>query len=158
MFDLYDTHQTVEAWVDGKWTLYDPTFHLTLKVDGKRVGAFEAREWFIKGRGKPVELEFLGEVKYPARVDNYPLRYEILFNNIYVDLDDDMGPIRFIPFVGPWITRNHMYLSSDIGLSTMPQNFYRFLYNIVLIVIPVINLLLFLGMVLLWRKARCLRQ
>lgn len=158
LFDLYDVHASVEAWVDGKWRLYDPTFHLTLKAGGKRVGAFEAREWFIKGRGAPVELEFLGEVKYPARVDNYPIRYGIHFNNIYVDFRRDMWLLSDIPFVGRWLSRELVYSSSDPGLSAMPQETYRFLYFTTLVVLPAINLILLVAMFLLWLKVRRARQ
>lgn len=156
LFDLYDTHASVEAWVEGKWRLYDPTFHLTLKAGDKRVGAFDAREWFIKGHGTPVELEFLGEVKYPARVDRYAVRYEILFNNTYVDLRRDMWILSNIPFVGPWLSRELVYSHSDPGLSVMAQDFYRFLYYVTLVVLPAINLVLLFTMWRLWQKApRC---
>lgn len=156
LFDLYDTHASVEAYVDSKWRLYDPTFHLSLKAEGKRVGVFTARDWFIKGIGPRVELEFLGEVKYPARIDNYPIRYEAFFDNVYVNARRDIGVLGDIPFVGGWLSRELLYPIIDPGLSTMAQDFYRVLFYTTLVVIPAINLSLLLAMGYLWRKAhRC---
>lgn len=153
LFDLYDTHVSVEAWVDNKWRLYDPTFHLSLTADGERIGAFSARDWFIKGRGQRVELEFLGEVKYPTRVDNYYIRFEAILNNAYVNSQRDMGFLDDIPFVGRWIGRELLYpISPD--LSTMTHNFYRFLYYNTLAVLPTINLVLLIAMGLLWRNSK----
>lgn len=152
--DTFDTHVTVEVWVDGKWKLFDPIFHIALRKNDERIGAFAARDWFIKGQGRRVELEFLGEVKYPARVTTYPIRYEIHLNNVYVDRYRDIGIVGDIPIVGRWLSRELAYPIEDRGLSTMAQDFYRFLYYTTLVVLPVINLLLLLTMWLIWRKAR----
>lgn len=156
LFDLYDSHASVEAWVDGKWRLYDPTFHVVLKNSDsdERIGTYAAQDWFIKGQGQRVELEFLGEVKYPARVGNYPIRYEIFLNNVYVDRYRYIGILGDIPVVGRWLSRELTYPSKVPGLSTMAHDFYRFLYYTTLVVLPGINLLLLLTMWLLWRKTR----
>lgn len=87
-----DTHVTVEAWINGKWRIYDPTFHITLKSNGERIGAFDAQDWVLYGKGKPFTIEFLGDVAYPARVETYHVRYEAHFNNVFVELRSGSFP------------------------------------------------------------------
>lgn len=83
LFDPRDTHATVEAYVDGAWRLYDPTFHLTLNMSQRRVGALEARRAIFAGKNN-LALNHLGSTNYPARTDNYYISYTSLMNNIYV--------------------------------------------------------------------------
>jgi hypothetical protein len=91
-FSTLDSHVTVEAWINGGWRIYDPTFHITLKRGGERIGAFEAQDWAVFGKGKPFSIEFLGAVLYPARIEKYPLRYEAHFNNVFIELRSGSFP------------------------------------------------------------------
>lgn len=154
VFDVFDTHVTVEAFVDGKWRVYDPTFHVALKENGTRIGAYEAQSWLQKIRGTNLAVEFLGDVRYPARTNVYPLRYEAHFNNVYVELKRSHGIVRAIPFIGVWLGPQWAYQGEGSGISTMAQDFYRFLYYGTLVVLPAINLVLLLAMGYLWRTAR----
>jgi hypothetical protein len=139
LFDSFDAHTTVEAWVNGKWRLYDPTFHMTIRSAGRRIGVFEGRDWFLKGKGDPVTFEFLGEVQYPARTQSYPVRYEALLNNVYIDLREKYFPRQV-----------YAYLQDDDGLSSQGQDFYRTLYLVTFIVLPAINAILLLAIWGLW--------
>ena len=153
LFDLYDVHASVEVWLNGKWRLFDPTFHIELRQNKARVGVFDARNYFIRGIGQPVNIEFLGEVLYPVRIENYHLKYESHFNNVYVDMQRDIGFLGKLPVVGRWLSRELVYSDHESGVSTMPQKFYQFLYYGTLVVAPVINLTLFVViLVLLYRK------
>lgn len=158
VFDVFDTHATVEAFVDGKWRVYDPTFHVALKANGARIGAYEEQSWLQKRQGTSVEVEFLGDVRYPARIGAYPIRYEAHFDNVYVELKRSHGIVRAIPFLGVWLGPQWAYQGDGSGLSTMAQDFYRFLYYATMVVLPAINLILLLAMGHLWRKARRSRQ
>lgn len=141
--DLFssDSHATVEAWVNGKWRLYDPTFHIALRADGDRVGLFEARDWFLRGKGRPISVEFLGKVSYPARIESYYIRYEALMTNIYVDLRE-----RHFP--------RQVYAYPKNGLSTRSQDYYRNLYFCTLVVLPALSVFFFLCAWLLWVRQR----
>lgn len=155
IFATHDTHVSVEAWVDGKWRLYDPTFHLTLKAGDERVGAFEGRDWFISGRGKPVELEFLGDVRYPARVNKYYIRYEALLNNVFINARNDAGIIGKTPVLGSLLGGGLKFPSTrqSAGSSKMALRVYRFIYQVTFVALPVINLVLLFTMWCLWQKA-----
>lgn len=123
--DLFDTHVTVEAYVGGHWRVYDPTFHVALRSAGERVGAFEAREWFIKGRGQPVVFEFLGSVRYPVRLETYPTNVPVLFNNVFVETRRVSPHFGNLPKIGRWLGREYIYPVDDPTLSSMPHELYR---------------------------------
>lgn len=157
LFDTFDTHVTVEVWVDGQWQLYDPTFHLALKASGKRIGVFEARDWYLKGMGTPVIPDFLGEVRYPVRFEFYPIRYHTLLNNAYIELrQEHNGFLREATNRGIWLGPRHLlaYPRDDKGLSTAAQDFYRYLYYGALVVLPAINLVLLVFIFLIWRRSK----
>lgn len=156
-FDTLDTHMSVEAWVDGKWRMFDPTFHIALRVggqDGEYVGVLEAREWYLMGRGQPVEIVFLGEVAYPARLENNPLRYSAYFDNVYVNLRGQSSLIDTLPVVRRLHRWTLVYPEDERGLSHKAQNFYRALFTIVVLVLPMINLVLMGLLLLVGRRGR----
>lgn len=154
VFDIHDSHATVEVLVGGRWRVYDPTFHVSVKVDGSRIGAIGMRKRLLIGKGEGVEVEFLGDVKYPARIETYPLRYEAHFDNVYIELKRSTGFVRALPFLGPWLGPQWGYQGDDPGLSTGAQDFYRVLYYTTLVVLPAINLLLLLAVILMWGRFR----
>lgn len=149
LFDMHDTHVTVEVFIDGMWRIYDPTFHITVKVNGERVGAMQAREWIYKNGGG-VEFEFLGDVRYPARITEYPISYVALLNNMYVELWADLGPLGKVPGLGRWLSRELAYPAENYGLNTNGQDAYRAMYATVIFVLPVILHLLFGALILSW--------
>lgn len=140
LFDNLKTHVTVEVWVHGRWRVYDPTFHIALRAGKERVGVFEAREWFLKRRGSPVELEFLGDVAYPARIEKYQLPFEAHLNHIFVDLRQPTFPRQLFAY------------PTDQGLDTNTEDLYRFVYYGCLIGLPLLNVLLFMLSVFSWRR------
>jgi hypothetical protein len=166
MFDSQDTHVTVEAWVDGKWRMYDPTFHISFKGNGTHVGVYEARDWFVKQKGRGIEVQFLGDVRFPARIASYPMRYEVLFNNVFITIRQSYSRAYDIPIFGGFIAKaagiwfgpNRGYPVHDSGLSMRAIDFYRYLYYGILVVLPTINLILLLAMWLIWRAARRSRR
>lgn len=151
VFDKEDAHVTVEAWVNGAWRLYDPTFHIALVADGQRIGAFEARDrWFKRGRAKP-EIEFLGEVRYPARVPTYYIRYEVLFRHAFVETARGPGVYRALPIAGIWLAPQWLYVS-DATIGTVEENVYSFFYYATFVLLPGF-LIAVLG-AFLWKRLR----
>lgn len=125
LFDTFDTHVTVEAWINGKWRIYDPTFHIKVNAS-----AYEVRDWELKGKGKPLKIEFLGEVAYPARLETYPLRYEAHFNNVFVELRSG------------WIRPRHVLAyKADHDLSPHEHGLFSWAMFTLLFVLPAIALM-----------------
>jgi hypothetical protein len=87
VFDVFDTHPTIEAFVGGKWRVYAPTFDIALKTDGARIGAYEAQNMLLISKVANVQIEFFGDVRYPARINSYPIRYKVHFDNAQTSLD-----------------------------------------------------------------------
>jgi hypothetical protein len=148
MFSYWDTHVSVEAWVEGKWRLYDPTFHIVFEAAGESVGAFTAQNWFINRQGPAVQLRFLGEVKYPARIDQYYLPFDRLLDNIFVATKFRNSHLRDFPFIEHLVLGGIQYPADDRHMR-LPYVIYRYIYNIAVFLIPPINLLLLLAVVLL---------
>ena len=79
-----DVHQTVEVWKDGAWKVSDPTFNVEFWKNESRVGAEEIQKSVISGGYQDVEFRFMGDVRYPARLNNYYLNWQPLFNNVLI--------------------------------------------------------------------------
>jgi hypothetical protein len=79
-----DVHQTVEVWQDGAWKISDPTFNVEFWKNENRIGAEEIQKSVISGDYKDVEFRFMGEVRYPARLNEYYLNWQPLFNNVLI--------------------------------------------------------------------------
>lgn len=162
MFDSLDTHVTVEVWVDGKWRIYDPTFHLAFKRNSTYIGVYEAHDWFVKQKGQDIEVIFLGDVRYPARIDSYRICYEVLFNNVFIETQKHYRSFYNIPIlgcivakgVGVWFGPTRGYPNNDEELRMMAIDFYRYLYYGTLVFLPAINLVLLLFIFLIWRRAK----
>jgi len=155
VFDTYDSHVTVEAFVDAKWRIYDPTFHIVVVSNGRRVGAIEAQALIRSGGFDAVRPEFLGEVQYPARFDQYPVRYKLLLDNVFVEMDRGSRLGRVLPVAGMFYGPQWAYVPSDGRYSTAPQEFYQRLLFITLVFFPLIGSL-FMGLAVVFRrKALC---
>jgi len=154
VFDITDTHATVEVWINGKWRIYDPTFHVAIRAGDERVGASEVREWILHGKGKPVAIEFLGEVAYPARIESYHIRYEAHFNNAFVELRRAYP--RFLqPVVdaGVWLGARHIHAYERYSnLSYTDYAVYHVLWGTVVYALPLLSLVLAICLAILSRK------
>jgi len=84
LLDIYDTHTTVEVLVDGKWVIFDPTFNVSYQRNGKLLSAQEIKQSFYEGSFAVITPRFYGEVRYPARLENYYMNWLPLFNNVLI--------------------------------------------------------------------------
>jgi hypothetical protein len=147
-FNMFDTHSTLEAFVAGKWRVYDPTFHVALKQDGQRIGVQAAREKFIKNRGAPVEFEFLGDVTYPVRVENYPVYLPALFNNFLVEINP----------TSLFHAKVLAYPRNDQPLTNTPFEIYDVMRNIGLYGLLIANVICAILVIIAWRAKRRLKR
>lgn len=135
IFDRYDVHSTVEAWFDGKWRIYDPTFNISPTYRGEVIGAFEARKVFLQGDGE-IAFRFYGNVKYPARLEIYYMSYRPLFNNVFVVVNEDRSFLRFFPLISYFRGDFFAYPDDKSGLSITPIVVYNDLHFLMVIVLP----------------------
>lgn len=103
IFDAYDSHVSVEAFVNGKWRLYDPTFHFYIDRNGERLSALEARASLYTNHHGEAKIINLGPTRYPARLDNYYIKFPYLIDNVFIQYLIDnvfiqsgiwLGPVR----------------------------------------------------------------
>jgi hypothetical protein len=146
VFDNVASHVTVETWVNGKWRVYDPTFHVALRSGGQRVGITEARAWFLKGRGQPIKFEFLGDVKYPARLQTYPLPLEAMMTHAFVYMQRDAFPRNFLAY-------------QDDDLGSAETNLRRAMYYTTVLILPSLTgVLLLIVLAMAWSRRRPIRN
>ncbi|MFV0422661.1 transglutaminase-like domain-containing protein [Oleidesulfovibrio sp.] len=93
----YDTHVVVEVWENGGWKLYDPTFNLTFfDVKEKQLNIHEVRT--LLRAGKDVSFKFHGQVKYPARIEQYYVAYDQLVEYVIAILPPPSLLAKIPPF------------------------------------------------------------
>ncbi len=80
--DPYDSHTIVEIFIDGKWRIFDPTFHVSFKKDGELLGAQDIAQSLTDGSFLKIEPIFYGEVNCPYRLDSYYMHWLSLYNNV----------------------------------------------------------------------------
>ncbi len=80
--DEHATHTLVEVWQEGRWVVYDSTFNVSFKKEGRLVGAVEIAYSLLDGSCKAVEPVFYGQVAYKARLESYPFYWLAHFNHI----------------------------------------------------------------------------
>lgn len=135
-FDCFDDHTLVEARIQGRWILLDPTFNMMFRdVDGCPLDALEIKRKVFQGNGADVAFEFLGDVRYPIRIENYYVGLLSLFNNVYVHNMGSAGWGRLPPFrhsLGP-----RLYYVPVEGESDSSMAFWRGLYALTVLILPI---------------------
>ena len=82
--DRYETHVVVEVEHNGRWTVFDPTFNVTYALGGRDLGADELAAAVYNGQIAEARPVFHGDVRYPARIDDYYTDWRPLFNNVFI--------------------------------------------------------------------------
>jgi hypothetical protein len=114
LMDSYDTHETVEVFLSGKWVIVDPTFHVSFERDGQLLNAQEINEALEKGTFYTITTKYYGDVKYPARVESYYMHWLPLFDNVFiVDTSSGQTLIDKLPIIRYWLGPRSYYQGSD---------------------------------------------
>lgn len=97
-FSASDQHTTVEARIEDRWIILDPTFHISFSFEDRLLGAADVQNRVMQGDG--VFPIFHGEVAYPARLGEYYLPWSVLFNSVSIhDLNcsiwNCLTPLRY---------------------------------------------------------------
>jgi hypothetical protein len=154
------THVTVEVALDGRWVLLDPTFHLRFWHDGRPLGARDLMNLYYRHKIDEVEEEFLGDVSYPPRADNYYIDYRLLPQHVhYVNTKINInkyiwkirkfGGIKLRVLLTPLVYFNHTSYYAVPDNEAIANHFTRqyrnasFLYFVAAIAIPFTMLVIF---------------
>lgn len=100
--DPYATHTLVEVFEKSRWVIYDPTFNVSFKKNGKLLGAVDISKSLLDGSFKDIEPVFYGEVAYPARLQTYPIYWLAHFNNVLM--------FKHGSYSSCWLVRNTLQL------------------------------------------------
>ncbi len=139
-----DTHVTTEVLVNGRWVVYDPTFHVSFERDGRLLGAAEIHEALRRGEHDAVRPLFRGPVRYPERLDD---GWRTLFTNVVISVDESSGLLSRIPPFRYWWGPRVRYLASRRPL--WPVRVQRSLYRATVVTLPLTVLGLALLLVVL---------
>ncbi len=152
LFNPSDTHTSVEVFVDGAWRLYDPTFHVAYRMNGRYLDAEQIREVLHHGDYRAIEPVFLGEVRYPARLGTYYMNWLPLYNHVWVE---DARPHRFLqlPPLRYWFGPVGYYATGG-GVSAAGMRFFAAFYAVFVAVLPLLAAALALGAAVAWLVGR----
>ena len=92
ILDPYDSHTTVEVFLDGAWRLIDPTFGVSWVRNGEILSAWQVRAETLEGDLDSVEVVSHGEFVYPASLGDYYMDWPLLFNNVRVYASGEADP------------------------------------------------------------------
>lgn len=149
LFNMQDTHVTVEVLVDGKWVIFDPTFHLSFTRNGRLLGAADIHRALRDGTHGGIEPLFHGEVRYPVRVETYYTDWLPLYNNVAV-LDAAPRPLwARLPPLRYWHGPSYYVLQNEAQPLWQVEAANRF-YFLYVAALPMVAALLFIATAFLW--------
>jgi len=152
-FNLYDTHVLVEVRLKGRWLALDPTFNLTYELPDKTpLGVAEIQRQLASPGGGDVSAVYHGDRGYPARLDNYPVNWRVLFANAYVEkpLVDNSWWFR-LPPMRYWFGPARYGFGNSEGPFSKGHNSFYFL---VVVVLPFIAAMSGSGVIFLMFRRR----
>lgn len=148
LFANEDTHMTVEVLDGDRWVLYDPTFHVSFRHQGRLVGAADIHDALLKGQSRQIQPVFYGEVRYPARLGDYYVHWRPLFNNVFVASDGGTAFWHRLPPFRYWTGPQWHYYNAlnerPLWHAEAISDFY-FLFTVILPLMILITGLALLG-------------
>ena len=147
-----DTHVVVEAFVSGKWIVFDPTFNVTYENETGPLGIAQIQDRLSDKGPTSVQPVFHGSRRYPASLDNYYMDWRPLFSNAYVfDISESHGLISKLPPFRYWKGPQKYVFGDKTVLFAKAHNKYYFLFCVVLPLIAVGNFILCI-VLFIWSK------
>jgi hypothetical protein len=139
VFDMADSHATVEVLLDGKWVMMDPTFGISLSGRGGHLlSAQQVHNDLLSSDCQGVQLVRYPQGIYPARLDKYYIRYLPLYNNVFVLDPSSESPLSRIPGVGRYLSRR-LYYEKAGRESVTHIEFARELFLLFAVVLPTVT-------------------
>lgn len=142
------THTTVELFIDGKWRIFDPTFHVSFSKNDELIGAQEMSQSIIDGTYKEITPIFYGDVAYPFRLETYPNSWVALFNNVLI--------FKFGTYASSWVVRNTvglleryftgptLYYFSAASIENRYMAVLNRVYFLLICLVPIMRLIVFI--------------
>jgi len=147
-----DTHVTTEVLVDGRWVIYDPTFHVSFERDGRLLGAVDVHQALKRGEHDDIRPVFRGPVRYPARLETWSVDWRTLFANVVFSVDESRGVLARLPPFRYWWGPRVRYLESERPL--WPIRAQRQLYRAAVVTLPLVVLALGLTLAVVFVASR----
>ncbi|MFI4860140.1 MAG: transglutaminase domain-containing protein [Phycisphaerales bacterium JB063] len=141
VFDPHDSHVSVEAHLDGRWVLIDPTFNATFTDDaGQALGAQAIKSLLFKGQRQSITPQVHGRALCPLALDDYYVDVFACFNNVFIIHDPPAPALCKLPLLcyalGPqW----HYEKLPDESAAHL--NLWRHLYLAAALTVPTFALL-----------------
>lgn len=144
--NLYDTHVLTEVKVDGEWLIFDPTFNLTfVDSDNRKLGVSEVQRSIYRTSVPLATPVFHGDVAYPARLETYPIDWQIHFASAYAfpktlvetARSSVVSKFSFLPVYGYFFGAKKYYLAPD-GQSHRYQKVFNAAYFLAMLLLPVL--------------------
>lgn len=154
IFEIYDTHATVEVFKDNRWVIYDPTFNCSFEKNGQLIGAQEISDSLYDGTAVSIKPVFYGEVKYPARLEEYYIDWLPLYNNVSV-MDNSSRCVLFkLPPLRYW-KGSVEYYEQKTSFPSNHMEYTETIYRFIIVILPVVIILLAITlMIILFRVYR----
>lgn len=144
-------HVTTEVWVDGRWIIYDPSFHTSFEMDGRLLGVADIHASLYDGTYSQIEPRFHGEVRYPARLDDYYVNWLPLYSHAFI-MENASPPLwARIPPLRYWFGPRQRYLT-EAGGSSLHAAAVSDFYLLFVVILP--SVLLALGTIFIGSAAR----
>jgi len=140
ILDGRDTHMLVEARLEGRWVVLDPTFHAAFTGPaGEYLSAQEVKAHVFGGMGGSLGIVFLGDVAYPARHERYYMDIRQCFNNCFVaDEGSPSWALKLPPILywfGPRLYYEKLQHESVLHLELLRQ-----CYVLIVVIAPLLLL------------------
>ena len=145
LFSEGDTHETVEVLVNGRWILYDPTFHVSYARRGQLLGAADLHAALLDGSLDQITPVFRGEVRYPARLETYYLDWRPLYNDVTVFDAGGKALWRKLPPMRYWRGPRRYYLNASCSGAVWQVSVVDDLYAFIIAGLPITILTIGLG-------------
>lgn len=149
----WDSHATVEVFLNDKWTLICPTFGVSFtNSEGRMLSAQDLKMALFTGKEQDIKPVFYGEVSYPARIEKYYLNYLLLCNNVFV-VEKDSNLLKQIPPFCFWFGTK-LYYEKLPNEAEAQITFLQQLYFIFAVIIPglILFFISYLGYLITFKK------
>jgi hypothetical protein len=133
------SHVVVEAFVEGRWQAFDPTFNVTYESDGRPLGVSEIQERLWTEGPMGVTPAHHGQRRYPADLERDAKGWRRYFANAYVyDLGQPLDRWKSLPPWRYWTGPSIYYYGDHLMLFSALQDWVYFWVTVPL---PLISLL-----------------
>lgn len=130
-FHALDTHVTTEVLLNGRWVIYDPTFDVSFRRDGRLLGAVEIHQALRAGMLDAIEPVFHQPIHHLAELE--PGWYEY-FTNVIISADESRGLLSRLPPFRYWWGPRVRYLATERPL--WPVRAQQTIYSAAVVTLP----------------------